>query len=116
MFEVGFHARAWYILRSSSSLKSCIILSVVNLERSVDTSFAYQKLKEHLHKAISVELRTSIKNILWVAVDWGDSSEVTGCSHDPDFFIAVLGEVGGDKEIFPLSDGSNQETAARPDT
>lgn len=75
---------------------------------SVDTSFAYQKLKERLHKAISVELRTSIKNTSWVAVDWGDSSEVTSCSHDPDFFMAVSGEVEGDKEIFPLSDGSNQ--------
>lgn len=61
---------------------------------SVDNNFAYQKLKECLHKAISVELRTSIKNIPWVAADWGDSSEVTS-SHDPDFFIAVLGEVGG---------------------
>lgn len=73
-------------------------------EGSVDTNFAYQKLKERLHKAISVELRTSIKNILWVAVDWGDSSEVTSCSHDPDFFISVLGVVGGveQRNLSPL--------------
>lgn len=50
----------------------------------------YQKLKELLHKVISVELRTSIENILCIAVDWGDSNKVTHYSHDPDFFIAVL--------------------------
>lgn len=33
MFEVGFHARAWSVPDSLSSLKSYIILSVVNLER-----------------------------------------------------------------------------------
>jgi len=42
---------------------------------------------------------------------------VTCYSHDPDFFIAVLGEMGGGhKEILTFSDGNNQETAARPDT
>lgn len=50
----------------------------------------YQKLEELLHKVFSVELRTSIKNILCIAVDWGDSNKVTCYSHDPDFFIAVL--------------------------
>lgn len=55
----------------------------------------YQKLKELFHKATSVELRTSIKNILCIAVDWGDSIKVTCYSRDPDFFIAVLWETGG---------------------
>lgn len=58
----------------------------------------YQKLKELLHKAISVELRTSIKNMLFFAVDWGDSNKVACYSHDPDFFIAVLRELEGTKK------------------
>lgn len=104
MFEVGFHARAWCILDSSSSLKSCILLSVVNLERGevLIPILHIRSWKNVCIKQFLWSWEHLSKNILWVAVDWGDSSEVTSCLHDPDFFIAVLGVVRGEtKQSFP---------------
>lgn len=47
------------------------------------------KLKEALHKAISVNLRTNSKISCALLLAGGDSSEVARCSQAPDFFIAV---------------------------
>lgn len=75
----------------------------------------YAKLKEALHKAISVNLRTNSK-ISCALLLAGVTPVKWHAAHRLQISLLLSNEKWGDKEISTFSDGNNQETAAHPDT